>query len=70
MFVFEICDLYVMVEIEVGIILIFNGINFIMNMGEIYVIMGFNGFGKLILVYMIVGYFKYIVMFGFIMFDG
>lgn len=73
MIILEIKDLYVSVEnfVEVDYeILILCGVDFIVKFGEIYVLMGFNGLGKLMLFYVIVGYFKYYVMLGIIIFDG
>jgi len=46
------------------------GVDLIVCFGEIYVIMGFNGLGKFMLVYLIVGYLKYIVILGIVIFDG
>lgn len=59
-------DFYV--EIEGKEIL--KGVNFEIKGGEFYVVMGLNGIGKFILLVVIMGYFKYEVIKGSIMFDG
>lgn len=66
MFVLEIKNLYVLIEEKE----IFKGVNLIMKIGEIYVIMGFNGIGKLILFVVIMGNLNYEVIEGEILFDG
>lgn len=62
----KIKNLYVSVEDKD----ILKGINFIVNFGEVYVIMGFNGFGKSILVLVIVGKDEFEVIKGSIEFEG
>lgn len=65
---FEIKNLYVcIVEDEIEILC---GINLIVNVGEVYVIMGLNGFGKLMLFYIFVGKDDYEVIEGEIFFNG
>lgn len=56
--ILEIKDLYVFIEDKE----ILKGVNLIINIGEIYVIMGFNGIGKLILLLVIMGYLSYEVI--------
>lgn len=62
----DICNLYVSVEGK----LIFKGLNFSIKVGEVYVMMGFNGFGKSMLVYVLVGCEGYEVMVGEVMYQG
>lgn len=66
MFVLEIKNLYVLIEDKK----ILKGVDLIINIGEIYVIMGFNGIGKFILLVVIMGNFNYEVIEGEILFDG
>lgn len=63
---FKVENFYVLVEDKE----ILRGVDFEVNLGEFYVIMGLNGLGKLMLVLMIVGYFKYRVIDGKIFFEG
>lgn len=51
-------DFYVVIEGKE----ILKGVNLEVKGGEIYVIMGLNGIGKLILFLVIMGYFKYEVI--------
>lgn len=66
MLVLEIKDFYV--EIEGKEIL--KGVNLILKIGEIAVIMGLNGIGKLIFFAVIMGNLNYEVIKGEVLFDG
>lgn len=66
MFVFEIKNFYVFIEDKE----ILKGFNLMLKIGEIVVIMGLNGIGKLIFLVVIMGNFNYEVIVGEIFFDG
>lgn len=62
----EIKDLYVSVNGKE----ILKGINLSIKKGEVYVIMGFNGFGKSIFLFVLVGNLVFEVMKGLVIFEG
>lgn len=62
----EIKDLYVSINGKE----ILKGINLMVKLGEVYVIMGFNGLGKSMFLFVLVGNFVFEVMKGSIMFYG
>lgn len=66
MVLLEVKDFYVWVEEKE----IFCGFDLKVNVGEVYVIMGLNGFGKLMLFYVLVGKDDYEVIGGFVTLDG
>jgi Fe-S cluster assembly ATP-binding protein len=63
---FEIQDLHVAVEGKT----VLNGVNLIINRGEVHAIMGRNGTGKTTLAYTLMGHPKYEVLKGKILLDG
>lgn len=63
---FEIQDLHVSVEGKT----VLNGVNLIVNRGEVHAIMGRNGTGKTTLSYTLMGHPKYKVLKGKILLDG
>jgi Fe-S cluster assembly ATP-binding protein len=63
---FEIRDLHVAVEGKK----VLNGVNLIVNRGEVHAIMGRNGTGKTTLAYTLMGHPKYEVLSGSIFLDG
>ena len=63
---FEIKDLHV----RVGDKTVLNGVNLVVNRGEVHAIMGRNGTGKTTLAYTLMGHPKYEVLSGKILLDG
>lgn len=63
---FEIIDFYV----EVGLKEILKGVFFIILDGEMYILFGLNGSGKIIFMMSIMGFLKYKIMLGKIIFNG
>ena len=63
---FEIRDLHV----RVGDKTVLNGVNLIVNRGEVHALMGRNGTGKTTLAYTLMGHPKYEVLSGKIFLDG
>lgn len=70
MSVLEVKDLHVSVETEQGTKSILNGVDLVVNEGEIHAIMGPNGSGKSTLAYTIAGHPKYHVESGSVTLDG
>ncbi len=70
MSVLEVKDLHVSVETDQGTKHILNGVDLVVNEGEIHAIMGPNGSGKSTLAYTIAGHPKYHVESGSVTLDG
>ncbi len=70
MSVLRVTDLHVSVETEQGTKPILNGVDLVINEGEIHAIMGPNGSGKSTLAYTIAGHPKYHVESGSVTLDG
>ena len=70
MSVLKVTDLHVSVETEQGTKPILNGVDLVINEGEIHAIMGPNGSGKSTLAYTIAGHPKYHVESGSVTLDG
>jgi len=66
----QVIDLHVSVETEQGTKQILNGVDLVLNRGEVHAIMGPNGSGKSTLAYSIAGHPKYHIESGSVLLDG
>jgi len=66
----QVIGLHVSVETEQGTKQILNGVDLVLNRGEVHAIMGPNGSGKSTLAYSIAGHPKYHIESGSVLLDG